>query len=100
MLRPNGLLSRAERVLERLSHLRTVQAAVVALLLAARGNLQAHEHRPGLVQDCADLLLEYLQVGELIDVLVSGRAGEAREAHRAAAGNRMAAVRLVGAVLH
>src|SRR5262249_4036653 len=79
--------------------MRAVQAAVVALLLAARCDLEADEHPALLGQDRADLLLENLQVGELVHTLVAGRARYTGEAHASAPRDRMAAVGLVSAVL-
>src|SRR5437899_5149760 len=61
--------ARRQRVAEGLAHVRAVQAAVVALLRAAGDDLEAGEHRALLGQDRADLLLEVLQIGELVDVL-------------------------------
>ena len=73
-----GLFRRVERLAERLSHMRTVQAAVVALLIAARYDLKADEYWSGFSKDRTDLLLEHLEIGKLMDVLVSGRARQAR----------------------
>src|SRR5262249_34818087 len=89
----------AERIAERLPHMRPMDAAVVALLRAARHDLEIDEQRTGRGQQRANLLLEVLQVGERVHRLVAGGAREASEVDIAAARDRMAAVRLVGAVL-
>ena len=44
-----------------------MQAAVIALLRPACLNLEVGEHRSGLGEHGADLLLEYLKFGKLVD---------------------------------
>src|SRR5216683_4016514 len=84
---------------ERLAHMRTVQPGVVALLWAARYYLEIRKNRPRLRQQRADLLLEYFQVGEFMHRGIARRPREAAKVHAVATGDRMAAIRLVGAVV-
>src|SRR5690349_22641221 len=89
--RARGASAGPERVAERLAHVRSVDAAVVALLRAARHDLEIDEQRAGLGQQRADLLLEVLEVGEGMHRPIAGRAREAGEVDIAAARDRMAA---------
>src|SRR5216683_2984405 len=85
---------------ERLAHMRTVQPGVVALLWAARRYLEIRKNRPRPRQQRADLLLEDGQVGEFMHRGIARRPREAAKVHPVATGDRMAAIRLVGAVWH
>src|SRR5712691_4125228 len=75
-----------------------VEQLIVAVLRSARRDFQIDEHRPLFGQHGADLLFEYLQVGERMDAAISRRAREAGKIDPAAAWDRMPAVRLVGPV--
>src|SRR5258706_12921330 len=84
---------------ERLAHMRTMQPGVVALLWAARRYLEIRKDRPRFRQQRADLLLEDAQVEEFVHCGIARRPREAAKVHLAATGDRMAAIRLVGAVV-
>src|SRR5260370_13885581 len=84
---------------ERIAHMRPMQPGVVTLLWAARHYLEIRENRPRLRQQRTDLLLEDLQVGEFMHPRIARRPGEAAKVDPVATGDRMAAIRLVGAVV-
>jgi hypothetical protein len=92
-------VSSRQRVPERLAHMRSVQAGVVALLRPARGNLEVYEHRTGFAEQGADLLPEDFQVGEVEHDAISGRTREAGEVDPVAARDGVSAIGLIGAVL-
>src|SRR5260221_3176776 len=91
--------ARRQRVPERLAHMRSMQARIVALLRPARGDLQVGKYRPRLGEHGADLLLEHLEVGKVVDDAIPRRAGKVGEVHPVAAWNRVPAIGLIGAVL-
>src|SRR5215211_8417154 len=93
------LLARAQRRLGGGANGGSVNPGIVARLRSARDHLDVDEHRPLFGQDGADLLLEDLQIGKRVRAAISGRAREAGKIDSAAIGDRMAAVRLVCAVL-
>src|SRR5439155_7690071 len=93
---PESALAGVERVLERLADFGAVDAVVVARLRPAALDLEIDEHRALLGEDCADLLLEILQIGKFIDGAVTGRAREPGKTDMAAVRGRMAAVGFVG----
>src|SRR6266446_2445373 len=84
---------------ERLAHMRTMQPGVVTLLWAARRYLEIRKDRPRPRQQRTDLLLEDIQVGEFTHCGIARRPREAAKVDPAATGDRMAAIRLVGAVV-
>src|SRR5260370_12316504 len=103
---PHGLLPiqpesspRRECRAERIAHMRTMQPGVVALLWAARHYLEIRENRPRPRQQRADLLLQDAQVGEFMPYGIARRPREAAKVHLVATRDRMAAIRLVAAVV-
>src|SRR5437899_13088465 len=90
---------RRERRTKRLAHMRTMQPGVVALLWAARRYLQISENRPRPRQQRADLPLEDAQLGEFMHARIACRPREAAKVYLVATRDRMAAIRLVGAVV-
>jgi len=71
---PLPMSIRHQRVPERLAHVRSVQAGIIALLRRARGNLEVGEHRTGFAEQRADLRNQIaLEVKTAAAILASAR---------------------------